>query len=182
MQKRITSNSKDLTASNYDSGIKDISNGSNYYLENALNLNNLPVVNLLNTEQVESRIDLYFDKCVKNSIKPTIPGLALSLGVSKNVIESIIDETETEKTLSMYFEGKSIPNSVRQAIIKAKTLMNVLIEDYMINGKINPVAGIFLAKNNFGYKDTQELVVAPQREETMSDDELINEAMNLPKK
>jgi hypothetical protein len=31
----------------------------------------------------------------------------------------------------------------------------------MANGKINPVSGIFLGKNNFGYQDEQEYVVTP---------------------
>ena len=31
----------------------------------------------------------------------------------------------------------------------------------MQNGKINPVAGIFLMKNNMGYQDKQEVVLTP---------------------
>ena len=31
----------------------------------------------------------------------------------------------------------------------------------MTSGKINPVSGIFLGKNNFGYQDKQEYVVTP---------------------
>ena len=31
----------------------------------------------------------------------------------------------------------------------------------MQNGKINPVSGIFLGKNNFGYQDKQDLVITP---------------------
>ena len=31
----------------------------------------------------------------------------------------------------------------------------------MLNGKINPVSGIFLGKNNFEYADKQEVVVTP---------------------
>ena len=31
----------------------------------------------------------------------------------------------------------------------------------MHNGKINPVSGIFLGKNNFGYQDKTEYVVTP---------------------
>ena len=31
----------------------------------------------------------------------------------------------------------------------------------MQNGKINPVSGIFLGKNNFGYQDKQEMVITP---------------------
>ena len=39
--------------------------------------------------------------------------------------------------------------------------MEILWEKYMQNGKINPVSGIFLGKNNFGYVDKQEHVVTP---------------------
>lgn len=35
------------------------------------------------------------------------------------------------------------------------------MEDYMLNGKINPVSGIFLMKNNFGYTDKSEVVLTP---------------------
>lgn len=31
----------------------------------------------------------------------------------------------------------------------------------MQTGKINPVSGIFLMKNNFGYADKQEVVLTP---------------------
>ena len=31
----------------------------------------------------------------------------------------------------------------------------------MQNGKINPVSGIFLMKNNFGYQDKSEVVLTP---------------------
>ena len=31
----------------------------------------------------------------------------------------------------------------------------------MLNGKMNPVSGIFLGKNNFEYADKQEVVVTP---------------------
>jgi hypothetical protein len=39
--------------------------------------------------------------------------------------------------------------------------MELLWENYMQNGKINPVSGIFLGKNNFGYQDKQEMVITP---------------------
>lgn len=38
-----------------------------------------------------------------------------------------------------------------------------MIEEYMQNGKINPVSGIFLMKNNFGYRDQTEVVVTPNQ-------------------
>ena len=31
----------------------------------------------------------------------------------------------------------------------------------MLNGKINPVTGIFMLKNHFGYRDQSEVVLTP---------------------
>ena len=39
--------------------------------------------------------------------------------------------------------------------------MENLWEAYMNSGKINPVSGIFLGKNNFGYQDKTEYVLTP---------------------
>lgn len=36
------------------------------------------------------------------------------------------------------------------------------MNEYMQNGKINPVTGIFLMKNNLEYQDKQEVVVTPK--------------------
>ena len=41
----------------------------------------------------------------------------------------------------------------------------------MNSGKINPVSGIFLMKNNFGYKDNTDLTITANqdKQETISD-------------
>ena len=36
-----------------------------------------------------------------------------------------------------------------------------LMSQLMQNGKINPVTGIFLLKNNHGFKDQQDVVITP---------------------
>jgi hypothetical protein len=54
-----------------------------------------------------------------------------------------------------------LPTSTLDAIKKAYKYMEMLWENYMQNGKINPVSGIFLGKNNFGYQDKQEHVITP---------------------
>jgi hypothetical protein len=40
----------------------------------------------------------------------------------------------------------------------------------MMNGKINPVSGIFLGKNNFGYQDKQEYVLTPNQHQVSVED------------
>ena len=41
--------------------------------------------------------------------------------------------------------------------------MENLWETYMNSGKINPVSGIFLGKNNYGMVDKQEMVLTPNQ-------------------
>ena len=49
----------------------------------------------------------------------------------------------------------------RELIRKAYNVLNVQMANYMQNGKINPVSGIFLMKNNMDYEDKKEITVAP---------------------
>ena len=46
-------------------------------------------------------------------------------------------------------------------IKKTYHLLDTMWQNYMQEGKINPVAGIFLAKNHFSYVDKTETVVTP---------------------
>ena len=42
--------------------------------------------------------------------------------------------------------------------------MENLWETYMNSGKVNPVSGIFLGKNNYGYQDKTEYVLTPNQQ------------------
>ena len=57
-----------------------------------------------------------------------------------------------------------VPAESRNLIKKAYQVLNAQMENYMQNGKINPVAGIFLMKNNMGYVDKQEMVLTPNQQ------------------
>ena len=59
-------------------------------------------------------------------------------------------------------EGRKGKNTeVADTLKKAMKVLDLQMVDYMQNGKINPVSGIFLMKNNFGYADKQEVVLTP---------------------
>ena len=58
--------------------------------------------------------------------------------------------------------------------------MEDLWENYMQNGKINPVSGIFLGKNNFGYQDKQEMVLTPNNPESDYNAKDIADRYTLP--
>lgn len=119
------------------------------YLTNALELYSLPPIDTNDGGQVKERIEEYFRIMAKNDMKPSVSGMALALGVDR-------------RTLWTWVSGKTGRKpEVLDTIKKAYDILNLMMEDYMQNGKINPVSGIFLMKNNFGYADKQEVVVTP---------------------
>lgn len=108
----------------------------------------LPPIDISDPEQVANRISDYFDFCEQNDKKPGMAGLANWIGV---------DNT----TLSSWRRGEYRAETHSPLVKKAVQILEELWEDYMQNGKVNPVSGIFLGKITFGYKDVQDYVITP---------------------
>ncbi|MBO7733876.1 MAG: hypothetical protein J6S67_15035 [Methanobrevibacter sp.] len=144
-------------------GLKNTDN-VNYTLHN-LDIVSLPPINarLCSAEALQKRCFEYLQICIRNNMKPSLAGLALVLDVSR-------------QTLIDYITGASqIPKDNEQVLRRFHGFLNALLEDYMQNGKMNPVTAIFIAKNNFGYKDAQEYIVNNATQEA-SPESLIEEA------
>lgn len=118
------------------------------YLNHNIQIAMLPAIDTADPKQVEARIFEYFNICGKNDMKPSMAGMALAIGVSRS-------------TLWNWSVGDTRGNTHLDSIKKAVQMLDSQMVDYMQNGKINPVSGIFLMKNNFGYKEQQEVVVTP---------------------
>lgn len=119
------------------------------YILHSLRLYDLPKCNLKSVEEVTQRITDYFAICAEDDMKPSVAGLALAMDITKEYLWEI----------RVGRKGKN--PDVANTIKKAMQLLDLQMVDYMQNGKINPVSGIFLMKNNFGYADKQEVVLTP---------------------
>ena len=137
----------------------DLEPGDNAkYLTKNMHLMTLPDIDLHKVDEVQERIEYYFEYMAKMDSKPTVAGLALSLnGMDRRTLWAIVNDQPTGgagyKT--------ALPPEVANLIKKAYKIMETLWEDYVQNGKINPVMGIFLGKNNYGYQDKTEYVLTP---------------------
>ena len=100
---------------------------------------------------VNQRVIDYFTLCAHDDMKPSVEGLAVAFCADRKQIHRWAYE---EKNSIIAPEGKDIMR-------KAYQLLNAQTVDYLQNGKINPVAAIFLLKNNQGYTDQTEVVVKP---------------------
>ena len=128
------------------------------YLQHDLKLFNLPPIDLNNPEEVKDRVNYYLSVCAQDDMKPTVASLALAFSVSRFTLFDMLN-------------GKNGKIKNSESIHTIKTvydLINSYYEHLMNNGKINPVAGIFLMKNNMGYKDTTDYVLTANQENTLS--------------
>ena len=131
------------------------------YIELALRIFNLPTIDLHDPDQVRDRLSEYFRIVNEYGSKPTVAGLG-------NALNGMDRQTLWEIRTGNYRRGKmpyDLPAESSDQIKKAYKMMEQLWEEYMQNGRINPVSGIFLGKNNYGYQDKQDIVITPNRPE-----------------
>ena len=126
------------------------------YVVLGMQLFNLPPIDLKDPQQVNDRLNEFFRIHADADMKPTVSGMGMALGLDRRRLWEIkTGNFGTQKSLS------ELPTLTKDSIKKAYEYMEILWENYMQNGKINPVSGIFLGKNNFGYQDKTEHVITP---------------------
>ena len=88
---------------------------------------------------MQQKIDKYFNECDKKNEPYTVTGLCLALDICRD-------------TLSEYVKDKKFSDTIKKAKLKVENYLEKhLITDSSTTGII------FNLKNNFGWKDKQEL-------------------------
>lgn len=131
----------------YDLEPGDVTKSLNVSLE----LASMGEVDLMDAEAVSRRLGDYFAIYSQADMKPTFTGMALALNISTQKLRRIRNGADGSV--------KNVSAEATHVIQQAATVLELQWETYMQNGKIHPVAGIFLGKNNFGYSDRTEIGV-----------------------
>lgn len=113
------------------------------YLDFAMEGVNLPEIDVSDPQQVLERCSLYFSRCSEEGLRPGIAAMCVWIGINR---------TRWQKWVS----GEEFKTTHYALCNKINGIFDAQMEAYMQNGKINPVSGIFIMKNNYGYKDEQE--------------------------
>ena len=121
---------------------------------------NMDKVDMTDVEAVQNRINEFFMLYAENDMKPTIAGMAMALGTDRKTLWAMKTGGAANGQGYVY----DLPPEVSLTLKKAYNLMENLWEQYMSSGKINPVSGIFLGKNNYGYQDKTEYVLTPNQQ------------------
>ena len=97
-------------------------------------------------EEMQKAIDKFFEDCDAKGEPYTITGLALALDFNSR--QSLLNyEGYTDKDDIMFLD----------TIKKAKARVEKNLETGLISGKYNATGSIFNLKNNFDWKDKQEV-------------------------
>ena len=126
---------------------------NNKYTTFALAIMRLPKIDFRNPDELRSRVVEYFQLCADHDMKPGVAAVGLAIGLDRRRLWEIRSGNHVRVS--------GIPQECQDIINSVYDSLEALWENYMQNGKINPVSGIFLGKNNFGYADKQEYVVTP---------------------
>ena len=102
-------------------------------------------------DDIENKINDYFNYCNENSKPFTMRGLDLFLDCSRTTLYQY--ENELIKFHNMSEEDKL---RIMNAVKKAKRMVETYQEEQWFIGK-SPVGTIFSLKNNFNWKDAQEI-------------------------
>lgn len=138
-------------------------------IEKNLRVAQLPNIDLTDANQVEKRIQEYFTIEHEYGNRPTVAGLGMSLNAMdrRRLWEIVTGNHGPERGYTT-----TLPRDVKDVIKKYYAILTNLWEDYMQSGKINPVSGIFLGKNNFGYKDQTEYVLTPNQQPDFNEQQI----------
>lgn len=158
-----------------------------YYLEpgdtskivsDTMALAEMPPIDVHNPEQLKERLGEYFQLCADRDMKPSVSGMGLAIGLDRRRLYEINSGAPSDHRVV-----NNMPKECRGLIKKAYQILDGLWENMFVSGKINPVVGIFLGKNHFGYKDqTEQVVVSSRDEDDYSAEEIARRYLPEPEK
>lgn len=99
-------------------------------------------------EECEERLAEYFMWCAESGVRPTVEEMSLSLGY-------------TRKTIWEWEQGNAQSKHRSYLIKKAKEYMASFDAKVVVEGGMNPLVYFFRAKNYYGMKDVQDVVITP---------------------
>ena len=95
-------------------------------------------------EEVEKRIQEYFEICKDTSQLPSIKALSLYIGVPYRTIKKYIDDPTSR---------------YNEMLVMARDLCHVIVENGALNNKVNPATYMFTAANYYDMKNTQSVEI-----------------------
>ena len=105
-------------------------------------------------EELQEKIDEFFEECKTENIIPTVTGLAVALDTNRQILldyQNFCNNTDRLKSLD-----ESVKVQISDTIKRAKARIEAGYEQQLLQAK-NPAGAIFTLKNNYAWRDKQEI-------------------------
>ena len=135
-------------------------------------LKNAEKIDISDPVALKKRISDYFEFARDSGHKPTLSELAIALGINRNYIYMIVSGNHRG-----HVALSKLPAECVEAIKDGYNIICGNIESMLASGEINPVSGIFLAKN-MGLKDTNEMFDSQTQKEIPDMERLKTQYLN----
>ena len=110
----------------------------------AKRISDMPKIAITDVEAVRERIDWYYQLCATDGIKPNLPGLALAFGLTRTGLMNAVSD-------------KRMPRDAAQEIGRGIAMLDEIVSEMTLGGRINPVASIYFLNNWLGYRNASEV-------------------------
>ena len=128
----------------------------------ARRISELPKIAITDVEAVRERIDWYYQLCATDGIKPNLPGLALAFGLTRTGLMNAVTD-------------RRMPREAAQEIGRGIAMLDEIVSEMTLAGRINPVAAIYFMNNWLGYKNASEVTTRTEQVESGVDQKALEQ-------
>ena len=123
---------------------KERRDANNRHISHAERLSTMPRLEVWTPENIGKRTMEYLEICKSDGVRVNLSAYALALGTTPDGLNELVSD-------------KRLTDETRAAVLKGISMIEAIMIEMMMEQRINPVTGIFLLKNHFGYKDQSEI-------------------------
>ena len=128
----------------------------------ARRISELPKIAITDVDAVRERIDWYYQLCATDGIKPNLPGLALAFGLTRTGLMNAVAD-------------RRMPREAAQEIGRGIAMLDEIVSEMTLGGRINPVAAIYFMNNWLGYKNASEVTTRTEQVESGVDQKALEQ-------
>ena len=132
------------------------------YIVHARRLSELPKIALSDPEEIRDRVDFYYQLCVTDGIRPNLPGLALAFGLTRTGLMNALSD-------------RRMTREAAQELGRGIAMMDEILSGMVLDGRVMPVAAIYLMNNWLGYKNASEVTTRTETVETSVDQKALEQ-------
>ena len=141
---------------------KDKKSANANYIVHAKRLSDLPRIALSDPEAIRERVDWYYQLCMTDGVRPNLPGFALAFGLTRTgLMNALSDRRMTRDCAEELGRGIAMLDEIMSALT--------------LDGRIMPVASIYLMNNWLGYKNASEVTTRTEQVETSVDQKALEQ-------